>query len=291
MKYFKIIAIVFAAIFVFNQGSFAQEGMEDVVYLKNGNVYRGIIIEQVPGESIKIKTIGGNVFSVMIADLQKITKEDKIEAPKPPRPEYGNHDYTHKFFYNKGDSTRQQFPRKKRGYFCQSQLLIEAVQGGVRIVNGYRFNRFAQLGVGIGADFVIASPTELFRNIDGDGFRGNYLPLYLYFAGDVLKTKVTPFYAFEAGYAWRVGGGGDFPFGGGFNSSNIRGGIMGGAGLGVRFNTKRKVNFSLLLNANFKNIRYNERYETFDVNGNPVIVERRVRQNLIIPGLRFGIGF
>ena len=291
MKYLKLIAIVFAAIFIFNQNSFAQEGMDDVVYLKNGNVYRGIIIEQVPGESIKVKTIGGNVFSVMIADLQKITKEDKIVAPSAPRMDYGNNDYAQRYSYHKGDSTKQKFPRKKRGYFFQSQLLIEAIQGGVRIVNGYRFNRFAQLGVGIGADFVIASPSELFRNIDGDGFRGNYLPLYLYFAGDILKTKVTPFYAFEAGYAWRFDGGG-FPFGGGgFNSSNIRGGIMGGAGLGVRFNTRRRVNFSLLMNVNFKNARYNESFVTFDMNGNPITVESSVSQTLIFPGLRFGIGF
>ncbi len=291
MKYFKLVAIVFATIFIFNQHSFAQEGMEDVVYLKNGSVYRGIIIEQIPGESIKIKTIGGNVFSVMIADLQKITKEDKIEAPKPTSSEYGNYDYAHKFFYHKGDSTRQQYPRKKRGYFFQSQLLIEAVQGGVRIVNGYRFNRFAQLGVGVGADFVIASPSEIFRGSRGDGFRGNYLPLYLYFSGDILRTKVTPFYAFEAGYAWRFGGGG-FPFNSGnFGGSNIRGGVMGGAGLGVRFNTKRRVNFSLLMNINFKNVRYTDSYVTFDANGNEIVVERRVRETLFFPGLRFGIGF
>ncbi len=287
MNYFKLVAILFAAIFFFNQNSFAQEGMEDVVYLKNGNVYRGIIIEQIPGESIKIKTVGGNIFSVAIADLQKITKEDKIEIPRPPRPNYVNQNHGYKHL--KDDSTRQKFPRKKRGYFFQSQLLIEAVQGGVRIVNGYRFNRFAQLGVGIGADFVIASPSEIFRNMGGDGFRGNYLPLYLYFSGDILRTRVTPFYAFEGGYAWRFGGG--FPFGGGFDVADIRGGVMGGAGLGVRFNTKRKVNFSLLMNMNFKNVRYNDSYITYDVNGNPITVDRRVRQTLVFPGLRFGIGF
>lgn len=290
MKNFKLITVVFAAMFVFNQSLLAQEGMEDVVYLKNGNVYRGIIVEQVPGESIKIKTIGGNVFSVAIADLQKITKEDKIEAPRAPRPEFGNRDFARKHDYQKNDSLRQKFPRKKRGYFFQSQLLIEAVQGGVRIVNGYRFNRFAQLGVGVGVDFVLASPSEFFRSTS-DGFRGSYLPLYLYFSGDILKTRITPFYAVEAGYAWRFGGGG-FPFNnGGFNNSNVRGGVMGGAGIGVRFNTKRRVNFSLLLNMNFKNLRYNESYVSYDVNGNPVVVDVRVRQTLVFPGLRFGIGF
>ena len=52
--------------------------MEDVVYLKNGNLYRGMIIEQVPNVSLKIETIGGNVFAVNIADVAKITKEHKV---------------------------------------------------------------------------------------------------------------------------------------------------------------------------------------------------------------------
>jgi len=66
---------------------------------------------------------------------------------------------------------------------------------------------------------------------------------------------------------------------------------MGGAGLGGRSNTRRSANFSLLMNVNFKNARYNESFVTFDMNGNPITVERSISQTLIFPGLRFGIGF
>ena len=37
--------------------------MEDVVHLKNGGLIRGTIIEQIPGESLKIQTRDGSVFA------------------------------------------------------------------------------------------------------------------------------------------------------------------------------------------------------------------------------------
>lgn len=55
--------------------SFGQSNYEDVVYLKNGGIVRGIIIEQVPDKSIKIETIGRNVFFYEMDEISKITKE------------------------------------------------------------------------------------------------------------------------------------------------------------------------------------------------------------------------
>lgn len=52
----------------------AQE-MQDVVYLKNGSVIRGMVIEQVPGKSLKIKTADGSVFVYSMEEVEKITKE------------------------------------------------------------------------------------------------------------------------------------------------------------------------------------------------------------------------
>ena len=42
--------------------SYGQNNYQDVVYLKNGGIIRGVIIEQVPNEFIKIETVGKNVF-------------------------------------------------------------------------------------------------------------------------------------------------------------------------------------------------------------------------------------
>lgn len=49
--------------------------MEDVVHLKNGGLIRGTIIEQIPGESLKIQTRDGNVFVYTMDEIAKISKE------------------------------------------------------------------------------------------------------------------------------------------------------------------------------------------------------------------------
>lgn len=55
--------------------SFGQSNYQDVVYLKNGSIIRGVIIEQVPNKSIKIETADRNVFVYQMEEIEKITKE------------------------------------------------------------------------------------------------------------------------------------------------------------------------------------------------------------------------
>jgi hypothetical protein len=57
----------------------AQNQLQDVVYLLNGSIIRGIIIEQIPGQSIKIQTADGNVFVYEMYEVQKITKEAPVQ--------------------------------------------------------------------------------------------------------------------------------------------------------------------------------------------------------------------
>lgn len=67
---------------------------------------------------------------------------------------------------------------------------------------------------------------------------------------------------------------------------------MWGLGIGVRFKTKRRVNFSLLLNVNAKNVSYREYSYWYDgVTQSYYAESNRVRATLVYPGLRFGIGF
>ena len=62
------------------------QGVEEVVYLKNGSVVRGIIVEQIPNETIRIRTRGGSEFVFQISEVLKITKElPVVEPPGPGR--------------------------------------------------------------------------------------------------------------------------------------------------------------------------------------------------------------
>jgi hypothetical protein len=71
--FFKLFTL---SIFIFISVMCFSQEMEDVVYLKNGSVIRGIIIEQIPNESIKIKTRDDNIFVYKLEEISKISKEE-----------------------------------------------------------------------------------------------------------------------------------------------------------------------------------------------------------------------
>src|SRR5437867_3248764 len=64
--------------------SLAATVPQDVVYLKNGGVIRGIVIEQVPGKSIKIQTRDQNIFVFTFDEIERITREPL--GPGEPAP-------------------------------------------------------------------------------------------------------------------------------------------------------------------------------------------------------------
>lgn len=56
----------------------AQSTIE-TVYLKNGGLVKGEIIEQVPGQSLKVKTKDGNIFVYQMDEVERITKETNTD--------------------------------------------------------------------------------------------------------------------------------------------------------------------------------------------------------------------
>jgi len=56
--------------------SFAQQNSQDIVYLKNGNIVKGIIVEQIPNVSIKIETADKSIFVFKVEEVEKIEKEE-----------------------------------------------------------------------------------------------------------------------------------------------------------------------------------------------------------------------
>ena len=67
MRYLLIILSLVS--FVFNQD------YQDVIYLKNGSIIKGVIIETKPNEYIKIKS-GENIFVYQINQIDIIKKEE-----------------------------------------------------------------------------------------------------------------------------------------------------------------------------------------------------------------------
>jgi hypothetical protein len=74
MKPRTLSLILLACTMLFTYYAYAQE-LQDVVYLKNGSIIRGIIIEQIPNKTLKIKTADGSVFVYQMDDIARITRE------------------------------------------------------------------------------------------------------------------------------------------------------------------------------------------------------------------------
>ena len=71
---------------VFSAAGFGQEKV-DVLYLKNGDIRKGKIIESVPNDYLRIQIFDGSVFTIQYSDIQKMSKEEKFsEITQSPSP-------------------------------------------------------------------------------------------------------------------------------------------------------------------------------------------------------------
>jgi len=183
---------------------------EDVVYLKNGSIIRGIIIEQIPNVSLKIQTRDKNIFVYKIEEVEKITKELMQRQAKQ---QTISSDYSS---FN-----------KPKGYMGLVELegglgigTWAATRTGVVIINGYRVIPQFAFGVGIG--------TKIFtHSFDYVGHLEVGMPLFLHLRGDFLDEKVSPYAAFNIGYNLSLIGG-------------FFGGILMEPSVGVGFNIDQR---------------------------------------------------
>lgn len=71
----KIAGVLLVCVLCTNNVSAQQLLTEDVVYLKDGTVLRGIVISKMPNPRVKIVTREGNALVYPMQDVRKITRE------------------------------------------------------------------------------------------------------------------------------------------------------------------------------------------------------------------------
>ncbi|MBN1397282.1 MAG: hypothetical protein JXA06_04540 [Bacteroidetes bacterium] len=67
---------------------FSQEKI-DVIYLNNGDVRKGTIIENVPNDFIKIETNDGSIYTIKYSEIKKMSKETKAVRTYSEVPQVG----------------------------------------------------------------------------------------------------------------------------------------------------------------------------------------------------------
>ena len=227
-KQLYILTIILTTLFI----SFiakAQTSYEDVVYLKNGSIIHGIIIEQIPNQSIKIQTRDGNVFVYKIDEVEKMTKEQaKISK---------------KINANSNNADLKQF-----GYINITEMNLGLGLGqtnginffGFQTINGYLINPNFSIGLGIGADIY---PSVIF------------IPIFADLRINFLKTKVAPFFSTGVGYSMTT-------------DKINNGGLLINPAFGVKFfvTTKTALNFSIgykFQKNSYKTAYYNYYYSSY----------------------------
>lgn len=165
-------------IFITASLSVSAQSMQEAVYLKNGSIIKGIVIEQIPNESLKIQTADGSIYVYQMSDVQKIAKEFPITKTKNS-PIFGS------------STVSRGVPVGYRGFadlgftIGTGDYNVERLEFSTS--HGYQFNPYFYLGAGAG----------LHDYYDGEAFS---VPLFANPRVYFLDGKVSPFLDLKIGY-------------------------------------------------------------------------------------------
>ncbi len=203
----------------------AQDGWQDVVYLKNGSKIKGMITEFVPNVSYSITTSDGSIFVCNIGDILKITKEQTSTAPASTVPIKSDTfpAAPAALEYPGGD----EFIKGYRGIVELGYGLKSGKYGldvtNFNFVNGYQLSKQMFVGVGTGIKYFNESEMTL-------------IPLYADFKYSFLNQKVSPMFGFSAGFSFNPNNG--------FEGE----GFLFNPSLGAQIKGKNKMRYNISLN-------------------------------------------
>ncbi len=161
MRNLRIAASFFFILLIMN-GLVAQSNKSDAVYLTNGSILRGKIIENVVGKYVKIEMVGSSILVIAEQDVDHIMLREAI-------------------------------PLKKRDSKPQGIEVLPAISfyggskfnSGFTTITSYRFPFRLSVGAGIGVEWF---------NVAG-------LPVFADVRYNVLKGGLSPYVYSQAGYS------------------------------------------------------------------------------------------
>lgn len=228
----KKILIVLGFLLAFSSVSvFAQNtNYVDVVYLKNGSIIHGMIIEQIPNQSIKIQTKDGDIFVYKMDDIEKITKEPATTSDKNTSSNYTK---------NNGSSPSKSSTPIPIKYTNIAEGNVGLGLGdnsavislGIQDINGIMFNNFFITGIGIGYNTYM-SDIGKYSSVD-------FLPIFIDARAYILKQAFTPYVGFNIGYSLLLSNND--------TKSGSAGGLLINPELGIKYSLNDKValNFAI----------------------------------------------
>jgi hypothetical protein len=199
----------------------AQSGVQDIIYLKDGSMFRGIIKEQYPDSLVKIEIAGGNVIAIGAAELDyidyKVKNTARLSTPVQKVEVAGHKDHG---YFNVTEMGVLPGVNYNYDFYYGSQYSETSVGFTVQTIHGYRFNPHFLAGAGLAIDIIQQPMGQLFAD-------GRW---------EILKRKATPFVFADLGYGIPLSQGPDDDF----SQTTYKGGITAGAGVGMRISFREE---------------------------------------------------
>ena len=164
-----------------SHAGFAQGNYQDVVYLKNGSIIRGIIIEQIPNRSIKIQTADGNIFVYQMSEIEKLA----IEQRQGSR----SNSTSNSPFHNTGTGLQSGYKgivelgyQIGTGDYGMDRLKLD-------VINGYQINPYFSLGLGVGLRYYFDADDAV-------------IPIFADFRANFIDNPISPYLSLGIGYSF-----------------------------------------------------------------------------------------
>ena len=167
----RIIVTSFLLFFFINLAN-SQKNLIDIIYLKNGSIIKGSIVEYNEEKKLKIKTIDNYVWEFNIDDVKEIKREEGTFEFSAPN-EYlidGFINYTTLGLLIGNGNNNKQAPFS------------------VMMTNGYLFKKRFSAGAGFGLEF----------------YEETMLPVYIDLKYHFNQRKISPFAAIQGGYSFPI---------------------------------------------------------------------------------------
>ncbi|MFT5834185.1 MAG: sRNA-binding regulator protein Hfq [Cognaticolwellia sp.] len=193
---------------------------EEVVYLTNGSVIRGNVLEQTK-ETIKIEITGGSILVYKMSEVEKIVKEEK------------------KLKFKKKE---RDYQIKETGYYNAisvgflpglGQFGDFAFGGSLHYTFGYQYKPILGAGIGIGGDAYIYDAIQ------------NIIPIYLEGRGYFSNKPFSAYYSVNAGYGFALRSNA-------WNVTDEKGGIYVHPKIGFRFPSRSNAAFTMELGYSYQ---------------------------------------
>ncbi|WP_075558902.1 hypothetical protein [Parabacteroides timonensis] len=181
----RFILLFFLVLFAGGNAAHSQNPLQEVVYLKNGSMIRGTIIEQVVGRSLKIQTADGSIFVYRMDEVEKITKESRIQTKR-----------TTSALAPAGDITGY------RGFvdFGFTKGLGDSGADRLELTtsHGRQFTPYFFTGIGVGIHY--------YMDMWWNGENIPFIPLFLDLRGNLMQGSIVPFIGLKGGYTFVADG-------------------------------------------------------------------------------------